>query len=167
MLLTNSDIILNKAQLAEIFFSGCKMKQTIGVESEKLLVYKDSYKAVEYKDVSKILECFDENKWQRIYENGNLIGLKSDIGTITLEPGSQIEISLKPYEKLEDIISKLAEFYNNLSLYAEKINARVLDIGIQPVSTYENINIIPKKRYEFMTKYLPIKGLTPFVMILK
>ena len=167
MLLTNNinDFIRNKEQLAEIFISGCKVKQSIGVESEKILVYKNSFKAIEYNDAAKILNSFDESKWQRIYENDNLIGLKSENGTITLEPGSQIEISLKPFEKIDDITSHLTEFYNNLTAFAEKINAVVLDYGIQPVSTYENINIIPKKRYEYMTKYLPTKGLTPFVMM--
>lgn len=167
MLLTNntSDFIQNKEQLAEIFISGCKMKQSIGVESEKILVYKNSYKAIEYKDAAKILNSFDENKWQRVYENDNLIGLKGENGAITLEPGSQIEISLKPFEKMEDITLHLTEFYNNLAFFADKIGAMVLDYGIQPVSTYENINIIPKKRYEYMTKYLPTKGLTPFIMM--
>lgn len=167
MLLTNNstNLVLNKNQLVETFFSGCKLRESIGVESEKLLVYKNNFKAVKYEDVVKVLNYFDENKWQRIYENNNLLGLKGDIGTISLEPGSQIELSLIPYENLEDINSKLIEFYTNLSTYADKIGAIVLDSGIQPVSTYEDITIIPKKRYEYMTKYLPIKGLTPFVMM--
>ncbi len=167
MLLTNNttNIILNKEQLAEIFFLGCKTKQSIGVESEKLLVYKNNNKAVKYQDAVKILKSFDENKWQKVYEKDNLLGLKGEDGIITLEPGSQIEISLKPYENLNEITEKLSDFYNNLALYADKINAKVLDTGIQPVSTYEDINIIPKKRYEYMTKYLPTKGLTPFVMM--
>lgn len=167
MLLTNnsSDIILSKNQLAEIFMSGCKTKETIGVESEKLLVYKDSNKAVKYEDVVKILSFFDENKWQRLYENDNLIGLKSEIGVISLEPGSQIELSLLPFENLDEITNHLINYYSELAIYADRIGAKVLDIGIQPVSTYENIKIIPKKRYEYMTKYLPTKGLTPFVMM--
>jgi glutamate--cysteine ligase len=167
MLLTNnsSDIISDKKQLLEIFFSGCKTTQSVGVESEKILVSKDDYKAIGYKDAVKILCCFDENEWQRIYEDGNLMGLKGRTGTITLEPGSQIEISLKPYETLKEITNYLNDFYSKLSLYAGNIGVKVLDIGIQPVSTYENINIIPKKRYEYMTKYLPSKGLTPFVMM--
>ncbi|MBQ9244731.1 glutamate--cysteine ligase [bacterium] len=166
MLLTNktTNIILNKEQLAETFISGCKMTEAIGVESEKILVYKDNYQAITYNDAAKILDSFDDN-WQRVYENGNLIGLKSEIGTITLEPGSQIEISLNPYEKLADITERLGKFYANLDKHSEKVNAKVLDVGIQPVSSYENINIIPKKRYEYMTKYLPTKGLTPFVMM--
>ena len=167
MLLTNNsaNIILNKNQLIETFFSGCKTTKTIGVESEKLLVYKNNFKAVKYEDIVKVLELFDENKWQRIYENDNLLGLKSDIGTISLEPGSQIELSLIPYDTLDEISLKLTDFYTNLATYADEIGACVLDSGIQPVSTYEDITIIPKKRYEHMTEYLPTKGLTPFVMM--
>lgn len=167
MLLTNntSNLILNKNQLLEIFFKGCKTTESIGVESEKILVYKNNFQAVKYEDVVRILNCFDENKWQRIYENGNLLGLKSDFGVISLEPGSQIELSLKPFFSLDEIVSKLSDFYSMLSMYAEKFEAKVLDSGIQPVSTYEDIKIIPKNRYEYMTKYLPTKGLTPFVMM--
>ena len=166
MLLTNeTDLILNKNQLAEIFYSGCKTTQSIGVESEKLLVYKNNYKAVKYEDVAKVLRCFDENKWQKIYDNNNLMGLKSAWGIITLEPGSQVEISLKPFNSLDESSEKLLDFYSELALCAEKVGAIVLDSGIQPVSTFDDIKIIPKKRYEYMTKYLPLKGLTPFVMM--
>lgn len=167
MLLTNnsSGLILDKTQLAEVFVSGCKTTESIGVESEKLIVYKNNLKAITYEDAVRILNSFDENKWQRIYEDNNLIALKSDIGTITLEPGSQIELSLAPFDSLEEITSNLMEFYSNLALYSDKIGAKVLDSGIQPVSTFDDIKIIPKKRYEYMTKYLPTKGLTPFVMM--
>lgn len=167
MLLTNNEfeIIINKNQPAEIFYSGCKTAQTIGVESEKLLVYKNTKQAVSYDDIVKVLNCFDENKWKKLYENGNLIGLKSDFGTISLEPGSQIELSLNPFKTLEEISEKLLNFYSNLSIYADKIGAIVLNSAIQPVSTYKDIKIIPKKRYEYMTKYLPTQGLSPFIMM--
>ena len=167
MLLTDNvnESALNKNKLAKIFFSGCKMSENTGVESEKLLVYKDSFKAVSYNDVVKILNYFDKNKWQKIFENDNLIGLKSERGTITLEPGSQIEISLKPFENLSDIKTNLINFYSDLAVYAEKIGAMVLDNGIQPVSTYKNIKVIPKNRYEYMTKYLPLRGKEPFIMM--
>ena len=167
MLLTNnqSDMILDKNQLTEIFISGCKTKETIGVESEKLLIYRNNFKAVKYDDVVKVLECFSEDKWQRIYENGSLIALKGEIGVITLEPGSQVELSLAPFESLDEITTHLMNFYTELSIYADRIGAMVLESGIQPVSTFEDIKIIPKSRYEYMTKYLPTKGLTPFVMM--
>lgn len=167
MLLKSSefDTKLRYDELLDVFYSGCKTKESIGVESEKLLVYKDSSKAVKYDDVVKILNCFDEAKWERLYEFDNLVGLKSDIGIISLEPGSQVELSLLPFEKIDDIANKLSRFYKELSEYADKIGAIVLNSGIQPVSTFEDITVIPKKRYEYMTKYLPSKNLTPFIMM--
>ncbi len=165
MLLTNKSYLLTKPELTQIFYSGCKNETNIGVESEKLLVYKDNQQAVKYEDVVKILNMFDEKEWQKVYEQGHLTALKSDYGMITLEPGSQIELSLKPYKNLDEITKKLEEFYILLNKYSEQIGAIVINRGIHPVSTYKDINIIPKKRYEYMTKYLPSKGLTPFVMM--
>ena len=168
MLLTNnqSETILTKEELLQVFYSGCKPQTFIGVESEKLLVYKKNNQAVKYEDVIKILNMFAiENNWEKVYDGLSLIALRGQNGTITLEPGSQIEISLKPLKMLDDIALKLTDFYTKLETYADKIGAKVLNIGIHPVSTYEDIKIIPKRRYEYMTKYLPSKGLTPFVMM--
>lgn len=47
---------------------------------------------------------------------------------------------------------------------AEQFGIYWLGYGIQPVSTYKNIHIIPKKRYEYMTKYLPTVAKKPLVM---
>ena len=165
MLLTNKTSLLTKSELAQVFYSGCKNETKVGVESEKLLVYKENQQAVKYEDVVKILNLFDEKEWQKIYDDENLTALKSNIGMITLEPGSQIELSLKPYKTLDEITKQLDNFYTQLDKYSEQIGAMVINRGIHPVSTYDNINIIPKKRYEYMTKYLPQKGLTPFVMM--
>lgn len=167
MLILNkkSEVTLNYEDLSKVFFDGCKQQEKIGVESEKLIIYKGSRKAVKYEDIIKILECFPKDKWQRIYEQENLTGLKGERGMISLEPGSQVELSLLPYKNLDEISNYLNEFYNQLEEYAKKTDAEVLDSGIQPVSTYEDIEIIPKKRYEYMTKYLPTKRLTPFIMM--
>ena len=160
---SNTELTID--ELVKGFSNGCKNTQTIGVESEKLLVYKGSNKAVKYEDVVKVLNSFDGTKWQKIYDGENLMGLKSDFGVISLEPGSQVELSLLPFDNLDKIAVKLLSFYSELRLAAEKIDAMVLNSGIQPVSTFDDIQIIPKKRYEYMTKYLPTKNLTPFVMM--
>lgn len=166
MLITHNETeTLTKKDLTEIFYSGCKEEKNIGVESEKILVYKNDNKAIKYETAVEILKCFDSCKWQKIYEKNNLMGLKGDTGTITLEPGSQIEISLRPYNTIDEIKTQLDEFYTNLKIYSEKFGTKVLDIGIQPVSTFDDIKIIPKQRYEYMTKYLPLKGLTPYIMM--
>lgn len=160
-----TEIITDIKQLTEVFFSGCKTEEKIGVESEKLLVKKENFKALTYPDTVKILESFDGNIYQKVYENDNLTGLKSDFGTVSLEPGSQVEISLIPFETIKEISSNLMRFYSDLTASAEKIGAKVLNSGIQPISTYNEINIIPKKRYEYMSEYLPEHGEEPFVMM--
>lgn len=160
-----SEETLSYEDLAEVFYSGCKQQEKIGIETEKLIVNKGSQKAVKYEAVVKLLELFPEDKWQRIYDNDNLTALKSDKGLITLEPGSQIELSLLPFENLDEITGYLDEYYTRLDNYADKTGTEVLNMGIHPVSTYESIEVIPKKRYEYMTKYLPTKGLTPFIMM--
>ncbi len=164
MLLTNKMQFLTKKQLAGIFFNGCKSEKKIGIESEKLLVYKKDYRAIDYKTASKILENFCTCGWEKIGD-GNFTAIKGEKGTITLEPGSQVEISLKPLETLNEITIELNEFYKNLSVFAKNSEAIVLDYGIQPAAIYKDINIIPKKRYEFMTKYLPLKQLEPYIMM--
>lgn len=160
-----SELITDRKQAEEIFLSGCKSQENIGVESEKLLVYKNDMTAVKYDDVVKILNRFDSDKYEKVFENGNLTGLKSKSASVSLEPGSQTEISLSPMSDLTEISDKLSEFYTELALYAKEYDAIVLNSGIQPVSVFNDIEVIPKKRYEYMTNYLPSKGTAPFVMM--
>ena len=161
-LLINSDIITSKEQLLEIFFSGIKNEQKIGIENEKLLVDRFG-KAATYDKIVKVLENF--SGYEPYFENGNLLGLKGKDGNISLEPGAQVEFSSVPFLTLDEIQSALNDFLSQLRSSAEKSGLKVLDIGAQPKTTWENIKIIPKERYKFMTEYLPSKGAEPFRMM--
>lgn len=164
---TEENLITNEAQLCEIFYSGiksCKDKN-VGLEFEKIPVRKDTYKAASYQDIARFLSEYKNGKWQGIYENNALIGLDGTDGTITLEPGSQTELSLNPKSNIKDIKQYVENYNRTTSISAEKYGIYWLGYGIQPVSTYRNINIIPKKRYEYMTKYLPTIAKKPLVMM--
>ncbi len=161
------NIVTTKDELCEIFYSGIKdcSLRNVGLEFEKLPVNKKTFKASSYGDVVKFLADLKSVKWDGIYESSSLLGLKSQDGTITLEPGSQTELSLFPQSSIHDI-KKYIDSYNNVtSKIAEKYDIQWLGYGIQPVSIYRNINIIPKKRYEYMTKYLPTVAKRPLVMM--
>lgn len=162
-----NNIITTKDDLCSVFYSGIKdcSLRNVGLEFEKLPVNKNTFKASSYGDVVKFLSDFKSEKWNGIYEKSSLLGLKSEDGTITLEPGSQTELSLVPNANLHEI-KKYVDSYNNVtSNIAKKYDMQWLGYGIQPVSTYRNINIIPKKRYEHMTKYLPTVAKRPLVMM--
>ena len=166
-------LITHESQLTEIFFSGCKTRDIIaqkrvGLEFEKLPVCQKDFKAASYQEIAKFLTALKNNsrQWtQGVYEDKALLGLVSGDGVITLEPGSQTELSLKPLKNI-DTIAKILQNYNKVTAeLAQEHGIIWLGCGIQPVSTYRNINIIPKKRYEYMTKYLPSVAKKPLVMM--
>lgn len=156
---------LTEDQLLEVFYSGCKQTSKVGLEYERLAIYEGSNKAVSYEDISCIIENFAKLGWQKVIENGELLGLTSDIGHISLEPGSQFELSLNPIESIHEIKLVLEKYQEQMKIAVNDLSVKWLDAGIQPVSTFENINIIPKQRYKWMTQYLPTKADLPFVMM--
>lgn len=161
---------LTESDLVSVFTNGIKSDDIVaqkytGIEFEKLPVLNASFKAAPYFAVKNFLESYKDNSMTGVYENNSLLGLKCDDYTISLEPGSQTEISLTPTDSLL-YAKKVLENYNKKSANAaEKFGIKWLGYGIQPVSTYRNINIIPKKRYEYMTKYLPTVAKKPLVMM--
>lgn len=164
------NLITSTDDLKEIFLSGCKSckEKNTGLEFEKLPINKKTFKAAPYAEVAKFLLNFktqNNANWENISENNSILGLKNIDGTITLEPGSQTELSLAPKSNINDI-KKYVDVYNKkTSEIADKFGIYWLGYGIQPVSTYRYINIIPKKRYELMTKYLPTVAKKPLIMM--
>ena len=161
---------LEKSDLISVFTNGYKSETVMqekrtGIEFEKLPVLNDSFKAAPYFQVKNFLESFKDEHWQGVFENDALLGLKSENAVISLEPGSQTEISFNPITNLLDSQKSLAVYNKKTAQIANKFGIKWLGYGIQPVSTYGSINIIPKKRYEYMTKYLPTVAKRPLVMM--
>ena len=168
--LTKQDTCIENAnQLTEIFRSGFKSEKRLGVEYEKLAVKNSNFKAVEFFFHNGILDFLNDykniQKGIPCYEKDILLGVISNLGTLTLEPGCQVEMSLKPEEKIENIEKKLINYNKVSSKVAKKLGISFLSLGIQPLSTFDNIKIIPKYRYKHMTKYFTDKGSCPYVMM--
>ncbi|MCR5260824.1 MAG: hypothetical protein K6C94_03195 [Candidatus Gastranaerophilales bacterium] len=159
------EIIAEKKDFTEIFYSGCKNEQTVGLEYEKLAVYKNNFEAVKYEDIVKILLEMENDDRTVVFENKYPMGMVLPQGHISLEPGSQFEISLNPVKNISEIEKMIEDYNGETAEIAEEFGIYWLGAGIQPVSVYENIKIIPKKRYAQMTNYLPKKARLPFVMM--
>ena len=102
--LKNKELIVDRSQLSEFFYSGIKPKNLFktGIEFEKIEINMHDYRAVEYyreKGICEFLKHYkNTGNWEYIREDENVIGLKSNCGVISLEPGSQIEFSSYPQE---------------------------------------------------------------------
>lgn len=130
----------------------------VGVEFERLPISAIDYRAVDYSrenGIYDLLRTFAKlDNWEYIADDYNIIGLKKGDDRITLEPGSQLELSLKPEKNIADLKSKIDSFNKKINPILNKFEIKLLEYGISPVSTYKNINLIPKKRYHIMANYL-------------
>lgn len=97
---------LEYQDILNIYTSGCKEKSlhTIGLEYERLPISMVTNKAVDYSaefGVCNFLRSFAKaENWDYITDDYNIIGLKQGHDTITLEPGCQMELSIKPEKSI-------------------------------------------------------------------
>ena len=152
--------ILDRSEILKLYTKGYTYAQDfkIGVEYERLPISSTSYKAIDYwgdNGICAYLENFAKtNKWDYIVDQNNIIGLVKGHDTITLEPGSQIEISAKPEKTIFKLKEKIDMINSILALNLQDSDINLLNYGVSPFSTCKSIHLIPKRRYKIMANYL-------------
>jgi glutamate--cysteine ligase len=137
-------------------------KFRIGAEAEKFAIKADGA-PLQYEGEDGVVGIFDalsEYGWEpeREAPDGPIISLRRGAASITLEPGSQLELS---GAALPDLHQVEAEFYNHLRELApisKKLGLTWLGVGFQPLAAQEALSWVPKQRYSIMREYLPTKG---------
>lgn len=147
---------LTKSEIKKLFTCAFTEEMNTGIEFERLAIHNDTYTAVDYYDgIGDFLREFAKSEnWDYITDDYNIIGLKQEHDTITLEPGCQTELSLKPEKTIFDLEKKINSLNKLMMPILDKFGIKLLQYGVQPISTNKNINIIPKRRYHIMAKYL-------------
>lgn len=149
---------LEYSQLLDEFLIGCKSEQKIGMEYERIPVYKTSNATVPYEGEFGICEFLREfaevDNWDYILDDINIIGLKKLHNTITLEPGCQVELSMEPQNTVFELKRNIEIINQSLEPLLKKFGIKLLNIGVSPKTTYKNIKLIPKSRYHIMANYL-------------
>ena len=149
---------LSLSDLTQIFYKGCKTEKLLGLEYERLPVNKYTNTAVSYYGESGVCQILKEyaklDNWDYILDDNEIIGLKKLHDTITLEPGSQVELSIEPSASVSGLKTKIDKINLTLNDVFDKFDTKLLNYGIYPNTTYKNIKLIPKKRYKYMANYL-------------
>ncbi len=151
---------LEKEEILKLYTKGFTKPQDfrIGIEYERLPISSGSYKAVDYWSeygIKNFLEHFaKEETWDYITDDKNLIGLKHKHDTITLEPGCQVEISAKPEKTIFELKQKIENLNALIKPITDRMGITLLNYGVSPYTTNKSIQLIPKKRYKIMAKYL-------------
>lgn len=151
---------LEKSDILKLFTSGCKTSRdlNVGIEYERLPISKLTNTAVPYDGdfgICDFLRTFAKKEnWDYITDDYSIIGLKQNHDTITLEPGCQVELSVKPEKTIFDLKNKIDSLNKKMEPIFEKFGINLLEYGVSPLSTHKNIRLIPKKRYKIMAGYL-------------
>ena len=156
--------VLNINQLESYFSKATtpREKWRIGLECEIFAVKGDTLSSVPYSGNLGVEGIFadliKQFSWNPSYEKGKLLSLKRNTSNITLEPGGQIELSGFPQEKTQSCVDEYINFYQELIHVCSPKNIRLLPLGYQPVSSLDDIEWLPKSRYNIMSKHFLDKG---------
>ncbi len=155
--MTNFEI--NKKNFISYLQSGCKnidVPLRFGVELEHFIVKRENKEAVSYfgkNGVEAILQELKPAYEKYVYSQEHLIALGRKDIEISLEPAAQLEVSISPKQNLEEIFVVYQHFIEEIMPILEKYSYEIHTVGYQPSSKVDNLELLPKKRYEYMNRY--------------
>jgi len=162
----------SRRDLVEYLEAGGRPKAdwSIGTEHEKFVFRRDDLSRPGYagaggiRDLLKGLERFG---WQPQYEGDNVIALKMDGQSITLEPGGQFELSGAMLETLHQTCNEVHTHLDQVKEVAGELDLGFLGLGFDPLSRRQDVPVMPKARYDIMRAYMPGRGALGLDMMLR
>jgi len=149
-------------QLIEFFANACKPRANwrIGTEYEKVAVWAATGEAVPFTGgIEEILRRLGEQyAWEPIVEDGRIVALQGAQASITLEPGGQLELSGEQCDSVHCASSEFIEHVRQIVSVGDELGIAFLGLGMQPMSTLDQIEWVPKRRYRIMAPYMTRVG---------
>lgn len=156
---------LSREALCAYFVRGVKRPQDwrVGMELEKLGRHRGSGLPLAYDGpgttIRKVLERLQALRGgEPIVEGGRMIGLDAPWGTITLEPGGQVEWSSRPHATLAALEFEFEAHIDAMQQVAHALAIDWLDVAVDPRWPVEAMEWMPKQRYRIMRDYLKTRG---------
>jgi glutamate--cysteine ligase len=92
------------------------------------------------------------------WEDGYCFGITTPYGSLSLEPGGQLELSSRPAQTIADGKSMLCAFLHELQDIAQKFDIGFYSAGVDPFHPIEAMPWSHKPRYKIMRSYLAQRG---------
>lgn len=127
----------------------------IGFEIENFIVDENN-KAITYWDeggVKDMLEDLIKIGYEAVYIDGVLLGATKCETAISLEPGSQFELSIKKAWHIKELEDEYFRRMKEINEVVEKRGYHILQRGYHVKTKIDEIKILPKERYDLMYKY--------------
>ena len=133
----------------------------IGIEFEHYVIDRDTFETISYygdKGVAETLKQLEKLGWKATYEGEYILGLKKGRRTITLEPGSQLELSIDANISIKTIQDEYEKFIEEINPVLREKNQELITTGYHPETKIEDITLLPMGRYSLMFDYFKDKG---------
>jgi glutamate--cysteine ligase len=159
--------------LLSLFHSAIKPASEfrVGAEMEKFGVYDDGT-PIPYegdRGVRALLEELSKKGWAPEAESagGPIIALLREGASITLEPGSQFELSGAPLLHAHQICAEFRGHLAEIQPFSAEKKIHWLGLGFHPFAKRDAFTMVPKQRYGVMREYLPTRGSLALDMMLR
>lgn len=133
----------------------------IGVEFEHFIIDEKTLRSYQYTEPGgqhDILRKMLALGWEVAFIEGDyVLGIKKEGNLITLEPGGQLEISLKAFEDFDGVYGAYNSVVSDIKSVLEAGQA-IVSIGYHPKTKISELPLLPKKRYEYMYDYFKDNG---------
>lgn len=143
----------------------------IGTEHEKFCFHKRDLNPIPYRGdpergapgIEQFLqELGTQSGWTAIMEGEYIIGLKQPNcplgGSVTLEPGGQVELSGATLKNIHETCGEIQNHLRDVREIGDRLDIGFLGLGFSPKRTLADTPLMPKGRYDIMRAYMPKKG---------
>ena len=170
--LSESPLIESRDDLLSVFSGGEKTRERwrIGTEHEKFVYRTDDHRAPSWDEpggIRDLLTGLTEFGWQPVEEGGKIIALTGTDGTISLEPGGQLELSGAPLKDLHQTCAEAARHLEQVKAVGDRLGLGFLGLGMWPDKARTDLPIMPKGRYRIMLDHMPRVGTLGLDMMLR
>ena len=160
----NLEPIEDVSELSAHLASGCKPRDAwrIGTEHEKFGFLRDTLEPLPFsgeRSIQTVLEALAQQfGWERLEEDGQLVALKKNGASITLEPGGQIELSGAPLQNIQETCNEVHTHLAEVKEVSDPLGIGFIGLGAAPYWTRDDMPKVPKGRYTIMRRYMPKVG---------
>jgi glutamate--cysteine ligase len=158
----------SRDDLVRYLEAGCKPAERwrIGTEHEKFGFHLEDCSPVPYegpRGIRALLEGLcGRSGWLPVMEGPNVIALRgpegSGLGTVSLEPGGQLELSGAPLQDVHATVAEMTRHISEANAIGGELGIGFLGLGFSPKWTRAETPSMPKGRYGIMTAYMPKVG---------
>ncbi|MXO66885.1 glutamate--cysteine ligase [Altericroceibacterium endophyticum] len=142
----------------------------IGTEHEKLVYKKADKHAPSYSEEGGIRDILLQLKqfgWEPVEENGQVIAMNGADGTVSLEPAGQLELSGAPLQNLHETCAETGRHLSQVKEIGNSCDVGFLGLGMWPDKARADLPLMPKGRYDIMTRHMPKVGSLGLDMMLR